>query len=124
MKVVVTSHAIDQARERVWPGLPRADVRELLERFAAELKPVAEIDWAHDTAEPSDAFLVISDGIALPLKKKGTDLFVACTCLTRGGHSEGGKAVRRRRQFRRGYSQARSHRQANEKRPYDRRKAA
>jgi hypothetical protein len=73
--VVVTDHAVERARERLWPGLDLVAAEECLLRLLAEHGRVAKTvpDWVGtaDFASYPDFWITIGADIACPVKDEG-----------------------------------------------------
>ncbi len=125
-EVHLSSHARARFHERVRPGLDyRAAVREL-ERLIADFSQVSAErpdwlgEWIHE--EPAEAWLVLTDDIALPLwtNTGGHKRWAATSCLTRAGLAPGERDhVSRGRRRRRARGRARSNDQGRKTRGKD-----
>lgn len=85
-------HAIERARERVWPGLSRSRVRDELERLCAEAESVTSLDWHYldDKDRVPDSYLLVADGIAVPVIDG-----VGVTTIVRASMGEGARQFRK-----------------------------
>lgn len=107
-EIRLSDHAITRFHERVRPSLPRRQAKRELDRLiAVAAEPVAEVPFC--TSKKADAWLVLCDGVALPLAQTGKG-YVAVTCIVAGTLSA---RERRRRNMRR---RSRRHRRRMEKR--------
>lgn len=87
VELKLTEHCVSRYQERVKPALGEQEARADLERLVrfGELKP--SLPW-HTTDDMPDCYLELTDGIALPLHRRGAT-YVAVSCLTRAGKSDG-----------------------------------
>lgn len=90
MKVTLTSHAVTRYRERVKPAFEDNQCRAELHRLLRSATRVATLEW-HTLGEdgPPDYYLVLSDGIAVPVVDGR-----AVTTITRAGLGEGAREYR------------------------------
>ena len=122
MRIGLTSHCVERyvARVKNHLTLPQAEA-ELRRLVAMAGEPQADHPWPirdwERTPEDADAWLVICEGIALPLMKRPGG-FTATSCLTRAGLAEGARAYRNARNGRR-----RHHRAMRRKKFHDRKEA-
>lgn len=103
MRVYLSDHAIERYRERV-RDLPLERVGRELRSLADQGTLEAELPWKIGQGEAApDAYLVISDGVALALRKDGNH-WLAVTTLVRDHYSPARRAARKKRRRRRRYS--------------------
>ena len=99
--VDVSDHAIKRYGERVRPGLAYADLEAEVLRVVRTFGVVCQEppEWMEPDGRDV-AWLVVEDGICFPLQpsRDSDELFVATTCMVRGGMPE---RLRRRRNHRR-----------------------
>lgn len=84
MKVFLTDHCIERYHERVRESAPRNVVARELQSLIHQGTLEATVPWS---SEPADAYLVISDGVALTLKRERAH-WIAVTAIARGGVPE------------------------------------
>ena len=79
--VQVSTHAVEQYRHRVRPGLDPDAARAELERLreAGEISAVAPA-WLN-AAKPAPHYLLLGDDVVLPVLPQGDD-WIATTCLS------------------------------------------
>lgn len=102
MNLSVTAHAADRYVERVKSHLSRREAtRELLRLADAGSWEQERPEWLKPSEARADAYLLIADGIALPLFQTGPDRYAVTTVLIRAGQSDGSRKYRNRLRKRR-----------------------
>lgn len=91
--VTFTSHTLDRAVERVWPGCDRDGALAQLVGLAAHLIITDTAPkWLHEgSRDAPDGFAVVADDIAFVLRRNADGSYIAVTCVTRAS------GMRRRR---------------------------
>lgn len=97
VKVHFSKHAVRQYRDRVKPGMKLSHARKELERLAPGCEVAPEPPFHMGAKREDCVYLLLTDGVALPLVKVDDGL-LAVTCLVRGGRTP---EERRRRSQRR-----------------------
>jgi hypothetical protein len=96
--VELTAHCVERFRERFCPGLDLEAAEDrlanLLDHARFDVRPPT---WLVQMPRPAAAYLVVGDDLALPLLERGSrsGVFVALTCLARGGITHAARARRK-----------------------------
>lgn len=94
MNVTLTDHAITRYAERVRPTLTRSAAERELRSLVDQGTLEAECSWHLGRDIDLDAYLILSDGIALGLLTGSAGIWRAVTTLTRSGASDDFRAKR------------------------------
>lgn len=82
MRIDISNHAADRYVARVKPHLGRGTAKQEIARLLGFGEFSQSCSW-HPNVDGCDGYMVLSDGIALGLKR-GRTKWLAVTCLIRG----------------------------------------
>lgn len=83
MRIDISDHAVARYVDRVKPHFDRDIAKQELARLLGFGEFTHECPW-HLNVDGCDSYMVLSDGIALGLKRHHAQKWVAVTCLIRG----------------------------------------